>query len=405
MYFVAWAFKGFYKHHSFPCFSKKKIVAILEVSYIISALTRVSDCGSVLLEISTRFAIRKRGIVFMKKIKEGYLLPSAAYTATRSGIKYYAMLDKKPEIGDLVYGTVCYIGQHSSLENKRGRIHAINDGSRAVFVLGNRYAPDYYEGLIPDELPGNIDMLSRSGVIGVMRCKNANIKDPTRVIVEGYVVDKNGKVLNTRDICRVFPKRQNKDPNRSKMILIVGTSMNSGKSLSAAACCWALTTLGYKVRASKVTGTASLKDILHMEDSGAHPVTDFTYLGYPSTYMLDKPDLLNIFNTLDLKYANNPRNFWVVEFADGILQRETEMLLKCDDVRSRIHKLIFTAHDAFGVIGGLRILKDRFDLSADAISGICSSSPLGIRELQNFTELPIFNNVQRDIKQLAPILV
>lgn len=44
------------------------------------------------------------------------------------------------------------------------------------------------------------------------------------------------------------------------------TSMNSGKSVAAAACCWVLSTMVHRVKGSKVTGTASLKDILHTPD-------------------------------------------------------------------------------------------------------------------------------------------
>jgi hypothetical protein len=94
-----------------------------------------------------------------------------------------------------------------------------------------------------------------------------------------------------------------------------------------------------------------------MEDNGASPVADFTFLGYPSTYMLEEKDLLHIFNSLDLKYANNTKNYWVVEIADGVLQRETAILLQSKDIRSRIHKLIFCANDTFGAIGGLKVLK------------------------------------------------
>ena len=146
-------------------------------------------------------------------------------------------------------------------------------------------------------------------------------------------------------------------------------------------------------------------DILLMEDNGAHPVADFSWMGFPSTYLLDEKDILSIFNNMDLKFANNPKNFWVVEFADGILQRETAMLLRSEAVRSRIHKLLFSAHDAFGAIGGLRLLDDMFGLAPDAISGICSSSPLGIRELQDFTSLPIVDNMQRDLKKISSILL
>jgi hypothetical protein len=63
--------------------------------------------------------------------------------------------------------------------------------------------------------------------------------------------------------------------------------------------------MGYDVSASKVTGTASLKDILHMQDAGASIVNDFTHFGYPSTYLLEEKEVVKIFNDLDLKYANN----------------------------------------------------------------------------------------------------
>jgi len=163
--------------------------------------------------------------------------------------------------------------------------------------------------------------------------------------------------------------------------------------------------MGYSVRASKVTGTASLKDILHMNDAGADPYTDFTYLGYPSTYLLPEADVLSIFDCLDLKYANNPRNYWVVEIADGIAQRETAMLLRSPEVQSRIHRLIFCAYDAFGAIGGLRVLQEEFGLTADAVSGMCSSSPLHIAELSRYTNLPVFNSAKPDLKQMADILL
>ena len=331
-------------------------------------------------------------------------MPSAAFTVGRQKVRYMDGVEKNPEAGDLVYGSVAYVGQHSTLENQQGRIHQVGAGSKSVFVYGNRYAPDYYEGVVPEEFDARADLLARSGIIGIVRCKNANIKDPTRVKLRGYVCDSSGKVLNTRDFVKIRASEKKKK-NRAKLVLVVGTSMNSGKSMSAAACCWALSAMGHTVRGSKVTGTASLKDILLMEDSGARPVTDFTHLGFPSTYLLEESDLLQIFNTLDLKYANNPRNYWVVEIADGLLQRETAMLLRSREVRSRVHKLVFCSYDAFGALGGLRVLKNRFELVPDAISGVCSASPLGIRELEEFTDIPVFNNVQRDLNHLASILI
>lgn len=340
----------------------------------------------------------------MKSIKKGYITPSSALAIKPRQVRYYECIDKAPVAGDIVFGTVTRIGQHASLENVSGRIHMIHHGTKAIFVFGNRYAPDYYEGLVPDELTEEVDLLARSGIVGIVKTKNSMIKDATKIKVLGYVCDESGHVLSTRDFPLIKPRTMVKKQPRAKMILVCGTSMNSGKSLAAAACCRALSTAGYTVRASKVTGTASLKDILHMNDSGASPYSDFTYLGHPSTYLLEQDELLSIFNQLDLKYANNPKNFWVVELADGIIQRETAILLRSPEVISRIHKFIFCASDAFGAIGGLGVLRS-FDLEPDALSGVCSSSPLLLRELSEFTNIPFFNSAEPNVNMLANFLL
>lgn len=341
----------------------------------------------------------------MHKISRGFLLPSSAITIKRKDICYYKYDPKPPVAGDLVYGIVTRIGHHSSIEHTSGRLHRIQDGTRSIFVFGNRYAPDQFEGQLPDTMMDEAEILSQSGVVGIVKTKNALMKDPTLVKILGYVCDSSNRILNTRSMSLIKPRLQYKRKPRSPMILICGTSMNSGKSMAASACCWVLNTLGYKVRAAKITGTAGLKDILHMNDAGAEHYADFSYMGFPSTYKLSMDELLHIFNTIDLKYANNPKNFWVVEFADGIIQRETAMLLGSHEVQSRIDKLIFCANDAFGAIGGLRVLEERFGLIPNAISGICSNSPLFIKELADYSNLPLFSSVDINIDQMKSILL
>ena len=100
-----------------------------------------------------------------------------------------------------------------------------------------------------------------------------------------------------------------------------------------------------------------------------------------------------------------PKNYWVVEIADGLLQRETAFLLQSEEVKSRIHKLIFCSQDACGAIGGLKILHERYKLVPDAISGVCSSSPLGVQELREYTDIPVFDNFYRDLAILRDILI
>lgn len=103
---------------------------------------------------------------YYEKIPPYFILPSAAITISRNQIRFQTQIDKNPEMGDLVCGSISYLGQYSTIENKEGRIHIINDGSKAIFVFGNRYAPDYYEGVVPDEFTTKVDLIARSGLSG-----------------------------------------------------------------------------------------------------------------------------------------------------------------------------------------------------------------------------------------------
>lgn len=341
------------------------------------------------------------------RIRPGFVLPSAALTITRRQVHGHVPVDGPPRIGDVLYGEIVRVGQHAELENKSGRIHSIHNGARAVFVYGNRYAPDAYEAVLPSEATDEVDLVARSGLIGEVTVASSLVKDPTRVRLLGAVVDRQGRRLNTLDHPLIKPSTPaDVAPSspRARLVVVVGSAMNAGKSLAAAAACRALTVQGRNVRAAKITGTASLKDILRMNDAGAQHFCDFTHLGYPSTYLLDESELLDIFDKIDRKYANNPRNFWVVELADGIFQRETAMLLASDTVRNRLHKLVFCAGDAAGVVGGLRVLRDDFDLVPDALSGRVSSSPLAVRELEQRTDLPVFNSLDPDLDHIGRLL-
>ncbi len=341
----------------------------------------------------------------MEKIKSNCIVSSSAFSVPKSLIKQYDPNNyKTPEVGDVVYGEIKKLGQHKSIESRSARVHTLNVGTRAVFVFGNRYAPHQYEGLVPDKYQEQLDLFSIGGVVGKVKSHNQLIGVPTTVKVLGYLTDMDGNVINTRDHQLLQIKKLHNEKARAKVIVCVGTSMNSGKTYAAAACCYAISSLGKSVRAAKITGTAALKDILLMNDCGAEYIADFTYFGYPSTSLVEPQKLYDIFNTFDMKYGNNPKNYLVIELSDGIFQEETSKLLKMEAIRTRIHKLIFCAPDAIAVYGGIHALKEEFDLIPDAISGVCSSSPLTIKEIQNFTTIPIIQSMERDYKKIFDIL-
>jgi hypothetical protein len=346
----------------------------------------------------------KKHLSKLKRIDEGFIIPSGLGSVPKNELVYIGEYIKKPRVGDVVYCRVTAISQHVRLENKHGRIHNLYNGSEFIGVFGNRYAPDQFEAIVPSRRTRKVDLFSWGGLVGQVLHKNDAMRDPTQVEIIGSIYNAKGKPVNTLQYQLIRSRTKQVKKPRAKMILVCGTAMNSGKSTTAAAIIWSLKRAGHHVRAAKVTGTASLKDILLMNDAGAKYFADFTSLGYPSTYMLDLPELEVIFNSLDLRYANNPENYWVVEFADGISQRETAMLLHSQMVRDRIDKLIFCAADTFGAIGGVEMLRKEFKLEPDAISGVCTSSPLFVEEIKKYLELPVINNTSVDHRELLKTL-
>jgi hypothetical protein len=171
----------------------------------------------------------------LQKLKKGYVLTSSAYTLSPKQLTNFIQIEKTPEIGDVVYGEVEAIGQHDCLENGQGRIHRVHNNSKGIFVYGNRYAPDCYEGIIPDHHSTTADLLARSGLIGKVVSKSGKAISPTQIKILGYVCDSNGNIINTTNHSLIKPKKQEKTFPRSKLILVVGTAMNSGKSAAAVA--------------------------------------------------------------------------------------------------------------------------------------------------------------------------
>ena len=71
----------------------------------------------------------------INRIKHNYIIPSAVLTVKRQYIKHYVQLDKPPEVGDLIYSEVSYLGHHKTLESRAGRLHTIYAKTQQYLLL------------------------------------------------------------------------------------------------------------------------------------------------------------------------------------------------------------------------------------------------------------------------------
>jgi len=289
-----------------------------------------------------------------------------------------------PRAGDLVLARVVQLGQHQKLESPHGRRAQLYEGDEIVVAYGERYAPDQFEAVIPTDL-GECDLVAGGGVAGKVLSRHARMKAATRIAPVGLLADDKGAVLNLARFALpdATPARQ-----LPPVIAVVGTSMNAGKTTTAAGLVHGLSRAGLSVVATKVTGTGSGGDLWTMHDAGARAVLDFTDMGHASTAGLGLDEAERTLTSLVAHAARQSPDIIVMEIADGLLQRETGALLRSARVRELIHGVMFAAGDAMGAVAGHDWLL-RNGHRVLGVSGLLSASPLATREAEAALGLPV----------------
>ena len=291
-----------------------------------------------------------------------------------------------PRVGDLVLAHVDKVGQHKHLELTNGRRARLFPGDEIVLVYGNRYAPDQFEAEVPDDL-GPCHLVAAGGIAARVLSRHSRMGNATAVIPLGLLGDRSGHVLNLRQhaLERVPPGQW-----RAPTFAVVGTSMNAGKTESAAHIVCGLTRAGYRVGAAKVTGTSAGGDVWSMSDAGAAVVLDFTDAGYPSTYLASLEELHEVLAVLTGQLYRAGVDCVVVEVADGLFQRETALLLESRPFARAVDGLVFASPDAMGALAGTQWLRAR-QLPVLAVSGLLTASPLASREAGAVLPMPVLD--------------
>ncbi len=217
------------------------------------------------------------------------------------------------------------------------------------------------------------------GVLGEVVSMNSKMVPPTVIEYLGRLADGDGQPLCMSQF-QSLPA-QPLAGRGATTILSLGASMNAGKTTTAAQMIRSLTVAGHRVAAAKITGTACLKDLNFLYDAGAVAVLDFTAAGWPSTANLSMEQLLSIAGRIRAALQAHDPEFVIIEIADGILQRETAMLLENDSFRASVDGVTFAGPDALSCAGGVRRLRE-LGYPVLATAGIVANGPLGIAEAE-----------------------
>ncbi|MEL4504472.1 hypothetical protein AAEX63_06350 [Luteococcus sp. H138] len=287
--------------------------------------------------------------------------------------------DVTPRAGDLVLAKVLEIGKHARLESPHSRRQVLFPGDEIVVAYGHRYAPDQFEAEVPEDLQVT-NLVAAGGLAGRVTAQHASI-DKATVIEPLGLIACDGVVLN---LAGLAPHHVQRHPNRRpgrrpRLVTVLGTSMNSGKSTTLACLINGLTAAGLSVAAGKATGTGAGGDPRMFADAGSGTVLDFTDFGHGCTYRLGYADLKALVLSVMAALSNADTDVVVLEIADGIYQGETSRLIADPEVQAWIDTLVFAAGDALGATKGVDLLAEH-GLQVAAVSGVVTASPLASRE-------------------------
>jgi hypothetical protein len=308
--------------------------------------------------------------------------PYATHLVDRARAKTLVPIEEGHDPGALVLARVLSLSRHKDLESHDGRKVSLFPGDAFVGVLGDRYATDQF--LAFGRVNGPVGhIVGIGGLVGEVVSMHTRMTPPTTVEFLGRVADGEGRPLRTQQF-QALPA-QPLAGRGAPTVFSLGASMNSGKTTTAMQIIYSLRQAGFRVAAAKITGTACRKDPNLYYDAGAIAVLDFTHAGVPSTANLDKEELLSIAGRVRASLQMHEPDFVIIEIADGILQRETAMMLADDGFRGSMDAVTFSGPDALSCDAGVRRLRALGGPVLLTTAGPVANSVLGIAEVEAST--------------------
>ena len=282
--------------------------------------------------------------------------------------------------GDYVVIEVLEGSRAQPVELADGRQAEAYAGARIVGALGERAATLESVGSWRAVEGDEINMMTAAGLIGRVTSRSTLLPPlvPARYLGHTTV---HGRPLAMRDM--VAPPSG--APFDIPVVLIIGTSMSSGKTVAGRVIVGLLKKRGLKVVGAKLTGAGRYRDVLSLSDAGADAVFDFVDGGLPSTICNPQEYRRGLGVVLDLIAAERP-DVVVAEAGASPLEPYNGMtaLELLGDV---ICFTLLAASDPYAVSGVMRA----FEARPDVVAGVATSTSAGIDLIDKLTGVPAVN--------------
>jgi hypothetical protein len=259
-----------------------------------------------------------------------------------------------------------------------GRLGKAIPGDVVIGVLGRRTATLQLVGSYEDVGPGmDMDLLSIAGVMGRCTSRSAFAETPAPLRYLGHA-QRSGRMITMSD----FVQPSGSHALGLPVILIVGTSMDAGKTMAGCHLVRLLSGRGKRVLAAKVTGVGRYRDVLAMGDAGAETILDFVDAGLPSSAVPAEEYEIAIVPLMS-RMATSGADVAIIEAGASPLEPyngDVAVRLLGDAVRM----VVLCASDPYAALGVMRA----FDLEPSFTTGRATSTSCGTELTSRLTGRP-----------------
>jgi len=283
--------------------------------------------------------------------------------------------------GDFVVGEITGVrSELYRIECTSGEMIPVEAGDLVLGAFGHRAATLEGAGSYRKIDDGHMHALTSAGLFGLFTSFSKLLPKPTSLQYVGHVVRNGLKVCMSAFAIQAEPRRFD-----VPTILLVGTSMSAGKTMTGKFACEVLSKMGYKVIGSKLTGAGRYRDILSFRRHGAFEIYDFVDAGLPST-VVPEDEFRPAIRPLLSHIAGRAPDYLVVEAGASPLEPYNGAAA-IDELGDNIRCLILCASDPYAVVG----VQKAYGLHPDLVAGPATNTSAALDLVRKLTGLPGIN--------------
>ena len=268
-----------------------------------------------------------------------------------------------------------------------GRMCQVFDGDLIVGAFGQRAAT--LEGAgdwksIGED--GELHAMTSAGLFGKATSVSPLLPPLMQLSYKGHVVRQDKITMGQ------FCPRQDLSPLGMPVVLLIGTSMSSGKTTSGRVIVHELKRQGLKVTAAKLTGAARYRDVLSLGDAGADSIFDFVDVGLPSTVC--EPEEYKIaLQQLLSRIAQTDADVLVAEAGASPLEPYNGSVAM-SVLEENIRMLVLCASDPYAVMG----VQHAFGREPDLVCGPAANTDAATALVQKLCGVRSLNLLRREAR-------